>query len=532
MKIVLLCLNCMITLLPLFYIITYYLQLNRYELIQTIRTSKIKILLAIANHLIIDMVILILDMLIINLVIRLILISIGIVLKVYFVVKYFKNNFTKNRLKITKRVIRSFVVTIIIFIGLTWLIIKLSGVNIVTISFIISYLISFLIVKLYEYLLAKKYIYATKNKLANYPSIKIIGITGSYGKTTTKNFITEILRTKYIVKCTPKSYNTPMGITKYILSENLSNVDILVIEMGAVRKGDISKLCDIVEPDIGVITSIGKQHIDTFKTLENIAKTKLELFDYVTAKNGVLVYNNSKNLSSYFCNYSGKIYTLNVINDKHIDNNCINNDINLNNYNINIKIEKYANNGTLLKYNDMQTMYVGYLSTMLIGKGYMVDIGLSIAIAIEFGIDYLTIEKTVSNLTYIDNRLELKKTPNGASVIFDAYNSNEDSFAEMINVAKNFDAKYKILITPGVVELGKEQYQINKKLSHIASDVFNEMWIINKVNKYALLDGLKNKEKCKSYFYEKLDKSIFERVYQFDKDTLIVFENDLPDTYL
>jgi len=527
--IILLVMNSLISFIVLFYILTYYLQLNRYEICQTIKVCGKSCVNVIGCQLLLDVIYLVCNFLFQKYTSCLIIGLLIIGLKLTISCIYFHKHFVKNRLVFTKRVVRLLVICVVVFCLIMMLLSRLQIANIVTMFFVIAYIISYLLSKLVEYFIHKKYIYATKQKLKKYPNVKVIGVTGSYGKTTTKEFITQILKSKYIVKCTPKSYNTPMGISKFILDTDLRNVDILVIEMGAVRVGDIRVLCDIVHPCVGVITSIGKQHLDTFKSMDNIIKTKLELFDHIIKNNGHIIYM----INPYFdiINYNNKsIICVNnaVNNDNKVacgDNYCIYNKFLFN-------IMKYDKNGANLQYLDIYNKIVGYLSTMLIGYGYIVDICLAVSVGVYFGIDFSDISKVVNNLGYIDNRLELKQGRNGASVIFDAYNSNENSFIEMINVSKMFDAKYKILITPGIVELGKQQYQINKKLSSIASGVFDEIWIINKVNKYAFIDGVKDNTKCKLIEYDKLDKIIFDKVNSFGKDFFVVFENDLPDSYV
>ena len=108
---------------------------------------------------------------------------------------------------------------------------------------------------------------------------KVVGITGSYGKTSTKYILYQILSQKFNTLMTPDSYNTPMGICKVIRGELTAEHEIFIVEMGAYKRGDIRELCNLASPQIGILTAIGPQHLERFKNIENIAKTKYELIE-------------------------------------------------------------------------------------------------------------------------------------------------------------------------------------------------------------------------------------------------------------
>ena len=135
------------------------------------------------------------------------------------------------------------------------------------------------------------YINDAKKKLKSCPDLKVIGITGSYGKTSMKFYLSTLLRGKYDTLMTPESYNTPMGVVKTIRGSLKGYHQIFVCEMGAYRVGEIDELCRIADPDHGIVTSIGPQHLETFKSVENVVKTKFELADHVLKKNGTCFLN-------------------------------------------------------------------------------------------------------------------------------------------------------------------------------------------------------------------------------------------------
>ena len=121
-------------------------------------------------------------------------------------------------------------------------------------------------------------------------NITVIGITGSYGKTSVKFYLNKLLSAKYNVLMTPESFNTPLGVVKTIRTSLKATHEIFICEMGAKNINDIKEICDIVHPKHGVITSIGPQHLESFKTVENVVKTKFELADAID-KNGMVFLN-------------------------------------------------------------------------------------------------------------------------------------------------------------------------------------------------------------------------------------------------
>ncbi len=114
-------------------------------------------------------------------------------------------------------------------------------------------------------------------------NLLVIGITGSYGKTSVKHFLHTVLAQQFNVLMTPESFNTPMGVTRTVRSSLSPTHDIFIAEMGAKQTGDIKELCDLAQPKMGIITSIGPQHLETFKTLENVQATKFELVESLPA---------------------------------------------------------------------------------------------------------------------------------------------------------------------------------------------------------------------------------------------------------
>ncbi len=150
--------------------------------------------------------------------------------------------------------------------------------------------LSNILVKPIEDTINRRYFEQAQEKIASMKDLHVIGITGSFGKTSTKFIVGTILKQKYRVLNTPESYNTPMGLSKVINDKLTDEHQVFIAEMGARNIGDIKELAELTKPKIGVITSIGPAHLETFKNIDNIMKTKYELIEELPT-DGIAIFN-------------------------------------------------------------------------------------------------------------------------------------------------------------------------------------------------------------------------------------------------
>ena len=320
-----------------------------------------------------------------------------------------------------------------------------------------------------------------------------------------------ILGKEYKVCTTPKNFNTEMGVTRAIL-ENLDDHDIFIAEMGAKHKGDIEKLTKIVKPKYGILTSIGPQHIETFKTLKNIEQTKNELPLNLT-KGGAMVFNgDNKSTLKLYQVFKGNKYLTNQQKGFAYAKN----------------IETSENGSTFDLVIDGKEMKV---FTRLLGNCNIHNIVTASALAYILGIKEEDIISAIKSLTPPPHRLEIIKN-SYSTIIDDSYNSNVVGAREALEVLSKFRG-VKIVVTPGLVEMGAEQSSVNFKLGGEIADVADYIIIMNEVNKNYLLSGAiaHNFDKNKIYFAStrKKQKEILQLL--MIKGCVILFENDLPDNY-
>lgn len=440
-----------------------------------------------------------------------------------FLIFTYKKEKQKKPLVVTNRVKRLymtyFILTIMQFVLLNLLDAKGYAILFNLLITILSYFVVILINIInspIEKNIQRGFYNKAKNKLENMPNLKVIGITGSFGKTSTKYILSTILMQKYDVLMTPESYNTTLGVVRTINEKMKSTNQIFVCEMGAKNIGDIKEICDLVKPTYGLVTSIGKQHLETFKNIENVKKTKMELIDALPEDGiGFLNYDDD-NIVSCKTNKNVLKYGLN---NKE-------NDI----WAENIEIDEKGSSFTIC-FKDGKKIDV---RTKLLGQHNILNILGASLVAYRLGLSDNEIKLGIKLLKAVPHRLEMKVTANGNIIIDDAYNSNVKGAEMALDVLGLFKDRKKVLITPGIVDLGESAYEINKNLGKQAVQSSDFIILVGEKAAKPIYDGIKettfNLEKV--YIAKDLDDALNKMNSLLIEKSVILFENDLPDNYL
>lgn len=328
-------------------------------------------------------------------------------------------------------------------------------------------------------------------------------ITGSYGKTSTKQLFNQILNVFDNAMATPKSYNTPLGVSKFINENHIDLYNYIILEYGASRVKDIEQLCKIAYPDVAVVTEIGYMHINGFKTIENVIKEKMSLLK--NCKLAILNYDNP-----YIRNY--KVLCPNLTYG-----------FDYGDYNAkNIKdgsFDFYYKNEFLIHYD-----------TNLIGNHQILNL-LAVLSYIHYkGYDLKKLCKIMPLLKQESNRLQIKKYDNRI-VLDDSFNSNYKGFVSALKTLKNYKGK-KVLITPGIVELGKYEKQIYMDLAnHIVANT--DIIILVGYYETKLLYEQLSKYNKELYIVKDFKEGyqLYLELIKKSKYSVVLIENDLPDIY-
>ncbi|OGE81405.1 MAG: hypothetical protein A3H72_01040 [Candidatus Doudnabacteria bacterium RIFCSPLOWO2_02_FULL_48_8] len=341
----------------------------------------------------------------------------------------------------------------------------------------------------------KHYIVAqARTKMRTLPKLKIIGITGSFGKTTMKESLSAVLSQRFKVLTTPENINTPLGISRLILDKLDGDIELFVVEMGAYKRGDIFQLCAIAQPDIVLLTGINEAHLELFGGIKNTIAAKFEIV--VNSKSQALVVLNS---------------------DSEL---------------IKQNYQKYLGERPVFWYSKELQMLPN-VKMPLLGSYAWGVVNACVIIAKELGLSELEIRDGIGKIKQIPHRLQILPNSNGVVVIDDSYNGNPDGAAEAIKVLAGFQDKRKIYVTPGLVEMGSRteavHKEIGKQLAHAADVV---ILIKNSATPFIeqglLQEGFKS-ENIKWFGSAHLAHNAIKSIVK--PGDVILFQNDWPENY-
>lgn len=448
--------------------------------------------------------------------------NVSLILIILILIITYKNEKQKKPLVVTNRVKRLYITYLIIIIALLVILNLFNTKNYILITEIVITILSYYVVilinninKPIENYIQRGFYKKAKKKLEQMPNLKVIGITGSFGKTSTKYILSNILMQKYDVLMTPGSYNTTLGVVRTINESMKATNQIFICEMGAKNVGDIKEICDLVKPQYGIVTSIGNQHLETFKTLANIKKTKMELIDALP-EDGL-----------GFLNYDDK----NIVNCK-TEKNIITYGLNDNKdaWAEDIVLNEKGSNFTICLKNGKRIE----VKTKLLGEHNILNIVGATAIAYQLGLSENEIKLGIKLLKPVPHRLEIKSSYNETIIIDDAYNSNVRGAKMALDVLKLFEDRQKILITPGIVDLGESSYECNKNFGKQATESADFIILVGEKSAKPIYEGIKETKYNLDnvYIAKDLDNALNKMNSLILKKSVVLLENDLPDNYL
>ncbi|MCR4763868.1 MAG: UDP-N-acetylmuramoyl-tripeptide--D-alanyl-D-alanine ligase [Lachnospiraceae bacterium] len=391
------------------------------------------------------------------------------------------------------------------------------------------------------------YINDARRMLAEHPGLRIIGITGSYGKTSVKHYLTTMLSERYSVLMTPGSFNTPMGVVRTIREQLRPTHDIFVCEMGARHVGDIKEICDIVNPHDGVLTAIGDQHLETFHTRENIIRTKYELLDAVGETTGsfgaafdahpgsLRFVNGDDEILRTHRKYPDEV-TYGLSNDNAYSGEILS--VGIAGTTFRVTFPESANQE---EEGNETAAGSAEFTIPLVGKHNVVNAIGAIAVAHMLGVPMAKLKMAARRLQPAEHRLQIRKTPYGA-ILDDAYNANPAGAQAALEAMDAIAADsgdtggrmLRILVTPGMVELGERQEEYNTAFGKQAAKLCDYILPVGKTNSGAIRNGA-----LQAGFAENrilLCTGLTEAMTRMaalepGKPRVVLLENDLPDDY-
>ena len=357
-----------------------------------------------------------------------------------------------------------------------------------------------------------KYITRAKNKLASAENLKVIAVTGSYGKTSVKNILYDMLSEKYAVVKTPSSYNTPMGIALCVNRSDFAGKDYFICEMGARKEGDIEELCRIVRPDIVVITGIAPQHLETFGSIPNIIKTKFEAVRFAKEDAAVFVNGDCPYLASP-PSYGRKIF---VCGETARD--------------FSYKITGCGSEGCRFILKGKNGDFA--CKTKLLGAHNVSNICLCAAVGLYIGLNADDVAAAAEKTEHTPHRLQLIKAANGLSILDDSYNANVNGVRESMKVLKTFGGK-KFVIASGIVEGGKHSAALNVTVGRLMADSCDYAFLVG-VNAPFMKKGLVQEGfgGDRIFLCDSTAAAVAKMGGMASAGDVVLFSNDLPDNII
>ena len=367
-----------------------------------------------------------------------------------------------------------------------------------------------------EKLISELYFRDARRKLLSMPDLIRIGITGSYGKTSVKFILDTILSEKYNVLVTPSSFNTPMGLTRVIRSSLNAGHQVFLAEMGARHVGDIRELCRLVHPTMGVLTSVGPQHLETFKTLDRIASTKYELIDALP-EDGCAFFADDGSTVRGLYEKTAKPRVLSAVGNPDAD--------------------VYADEVTVSPRGSSFLLHTGLgeilCETRMLGAHNISNIVLAVSVAVRLGLTLNQIKRGIAKVAPVEHRLQLMDMPNGYTVIDDAFNANPRGANAALDVLGAFRDCRRVIVTPGMVELGAEEDEFNRSFGRKMASCVDEAFLIGRRHAQPIADGLREAGFMEEHIHlcGSLDEAMTVLRPMLRLGDVVLYENDLPDNY-
>jgi UDP-N-acetylmuramoyl-tripeptide--D-alanyl-D-alanine ligase len=370
-----------------------------------------------------------------------------------------------------------------------------------------------------QHAINRTYLRRARNRLRDVQPL-VIGITGSYGKTSTKYLLEHLLANHCRVLKTPLSYNTMMGVCRVINESLGANHEVFIAEMGAYRRGDIKELSDFVHPTIGILTAIGPQHLERFKTIDNIQATKYELIEALPAS-GAAIFNNDDPRCRALADRTSHVRVVRY-------------GLETTGQSLDLWAERIAMGSEGLSFTmvsrDGSRIDV---RTILLGRHNVLNILGASCAALAIGLPLADLARAIHDLPPVPHRLQLLDNGSGVTVIDDSYNSNPIGAMEALEVLGSFTTGQRILVTPGMVELGPLEAQLNEEMGAKAAAVCDYVVLVGVERTKSLAAGLqaKNFPPDRVRVVRDLKGATIVLPTLVGTGDTVLFENDLPDLY-
>lgn len=371
----------------------------------------------------------------------------------------------------------------------------------------LSIFLFILILALPTSLSKKRIIKKAKLKMKKRSDLRVIGITGSYGKTSTKEFLSTVLSAKFKVLKTVGSENTDIGVAQTILSRLKDDDEVFIVEMGAYKPGEIKAITEIVHPQIGIITAIGEAHLGIFGSLENILKTKMELVEALPEKGLAILNGDSEALREAASRlkvrklFFGSKQKFEIFSEE-------------------ILVAKRKLRFSVVK-DDLKAEF----EVPLLGRQNIANLLAVTLVALKLGFSLMEVAKAVRKITPPKKTMEPIKGGHGSIFIDDTYNTNPKGVEAALRFLGETDWHKKFLVLHPLIELGEKAGPVHIKLATLMGNLCDEVYLTNPNYKKHLRIGFEQSKKRAEFFWLKNRKQISETIHKkLEKHDVVLFE--------
>jgi UDP-N-acetylmuramoyl-tripeptide--D-alanyl-D-alanine ligase len=342
---------------------------------------------------------------------------------------------------------------------------------------------------------------------AKHPGIRI-AVAGSYGKTTVKEILTSVIGTGMKVAATPGNMNTLIGISRYA-AKLAGDEEVLIIELGEEREGDVRELAELVSPDIAIITGINEAHLGSFGSLDTTAATILALGDFV--KDDSLYLNGENEFVRKYRGKQGQLFSEKSVGAWHIKN---------------VSTSLQGTRFTMQQDGSTIKAHTSLIGTHTIGVS-----ATAAAIASKLGVSTKNIEKGLRAVVPFEHRMQPRQL-HGAWIIDDTYNGNSDGVRAGLAFLKTVKATRRIYVTPGLVEQGSRTQEVHERIGELAAtsaDVI--VLMVNSTTKH-IMKGLEHKKFSGQLILQDNPLEFYTHLEQFvAAGDVVLMQNDWTDNY-
>ncbi len=387
-----------------------------------------------------------------------------------------------------------------------------------------------------DWLLKQILVTLAQLKLQLTPHLLVIGITGSYGKTSTKELLAQLLQPDYRVLAPPGSWNTLTALSWLIITQLNRQHQIFIVEMGAYKKREIKRLCQLVKPRIGILTAIGPVHLERFESLEHIIQAKSELLEALPPDGLAVINGTNQHCVAAAQSTQAPVIWYGINRLSHQITSPFPQILATQ-----LKIKPTAANFTIKISQSASKTKKTHLSAPILGRAVIHNLlpGVAVLYKLQCQLSlakcqmFTHLPKQLSSLTPAPHRLQIIRQDHLMTIIDNSYSSNPAAAQNSLEVLQTFPGR-KIVITPGFIELGTEQSQENQKFGQQLAKSVDYVFIVGETNKQSLLRGLKNGGLSSEHVFtvSDRDQAASQLSLVASPGSVVLFENDLPSTYL